>query len=156
MPWSVSHSPNTVKETYSCTIRELIQCLTPGLSAGSENLSLTHFLMGCLHWTFSLGTQEDKKKRRQKYYKNQRGWMTSRKQCLPNTTGHMHMRNHRDYDIIQRACAGQSEVGSHGWEEKVISDNDLQLTSTYKGKKLLSLMEVTYYINHTNRLHVLQ
>lgn len=108
--------------------------------------------MGCLHQSPPLRAQLSVWKRRQKDGKGWRWWMTSQKQCLPDTTESMHIWTHRDCGSEHRAYTDSKQMGSQHWDGEVdIGSQPLQgaVTDTGKGKICLLHWSLTVYINHT-------
>lgn len=64
-------------------------------------------------------TQDNVSKRRQKGRKSQRGWMTSREQCLPDTTVLMN----RDSSSSHKTCTDSCQLGTQCWEKEVDMDS---------------------------------
>ena len=65
-----------------------------------------------------LKAQGSKQKRRWNDYKSHGLWKAPMEQCLPNTTGLIHIETHRDYDSTHKTCTGSSQTQYHHHRER--------------------------------------
>lgn len=57
-------------------------------------------------------------------------WVTSRKQCFPDTSRQEHVRAHRAFDSIHKTCACSSHIKSH-YGEREEDTNPYSLSQSY-------------------------